>query len=76
MRQAEQLGRLDARSRIQRRSWLALIPLARATPATDAPGSPQASIRDCQMLQVGATGSAGFVTFMKVSTSMRSGHYV
>ncbi len=35
------------RSRIQRRSWLALIPFARATPATDAPEWPQASIKDC-----------------------------
>jgi|JI6StandDraft_1071083.scaffolds.fasta_scaffold39098_3 hypothetical protein len=34
-------------SRIQRRSWLALIPLPKAPPATDAPSSPQASIKDC-----------------------------
>jgi len=63
-------------SRIQRRNWFALPPFPSATPATDAPGGPQASIRDCSnasewMRRVWW----GFVTFMKVSTSMRSGHH-
>ena len=58
------------RSRIQRRSWLALIPLAMATPATEAPGSPQASIRDCLNASEWVRRvRRGLVTFMKVSTS-------
>ena len=58
------------RSRIQRRSWLALIPLASATPATEAPGSPQASIRDCLNASEWVRRvRRGWMTVMKVSTS-------
>ena len=53
------------RSRIQRRSWLALIPFARATPTTDAPGSPQASIRErLNSSEWVRRVRRGFVTFM------------
>ena len=65
------------RSRIQHRSWLALIPLARAMPATEAPGSLQASIRDrLNSYEWVRRVRRGWVTFMKVSTVVRSGHYV
>ena len=40
-------GCATPRSRIQRRSRWALIPFSSATPATEAPGAPQASIRAC-----------------------------
>ena len=57
-------------SRIQRRSWLALIPFARATPATEAPGAPQASIRDCLNASEWVRRvRRGWVMVMQVSTS-------